>query len=162
MADPLVTICIPTYRGAPWLAACLESALAQTQTDLEVLVVDDASDDDSDDDTAAIGLEFAGRDDRVIVLSALEQKLAAERVDARTERLSNALDGLPDNAYDYVLIDCPPNVGLLTFNALRAATEVIVPLETSRFAIHGVERLLETIALLSERIGGCQVPPGFS
>jgi chromosome partitioning protein len=87
-----------------------------------------------------------------IVLSALEQKLASERVDARTQRLSSALDGLPDETYDYVLIDCPPNVGLLTFNALRAATEVIVPLETSRFAIHGVERLLETIALLSERI----------
>jgi len=87
-----------------------------------------------------------------IVLSALEQKLASERIDTRTERLCGALDGLPDDAYDYVLIDCPPNVGLLTFNALRAATEVIVPLETSRFAIHGVERLLETIALLSERI----------
>jgi chromosome partitioning protein len=87
-----------------------------------------------------------------IVLSALEQKLASERVDTRTERLASALDTLPEDAYDYVLIDCPPNVGLLTFNALRAATEVIVPLETSRFAIHGVERLLETIALLSERI----------
>ncbi len=87
-----------------------------------------------------------------IVMSALEQKLASERVDTRTERLSNALNSLPDGAYDYALIDCPPNVGLLTFNALRAASEVIVPLETSRFAIHGVERLLETIALLSERI----------
>jgi len=88
-----------------------------------------------------------------IVLSALEQKLASERVDTRTERLSAALEALPEESYDYVLIDCPPNVGLLTFNALRAASEVIVPLETSRFAIHGVERLLETIALLTERIG---------
>jgi chromosome partitioning protein len=87
-----------------------------------------------------------------IVLSALEQKLAAERVDSRTERLSAALEGMPDE-FDFVLIDCPPNVGLLTFNALRAADEVIVPLETSRFAIHGVEKLLETIGLLSERIG---------
>jgi len=88
-----------------------------------------------------------------IVLSALEQKLASERVDERTERLSAALDALPEDTYEYVLIDCPPNVGLLTFNALRAATEVIIPLETSRFAIHGVEKLLETIALLTERIG---------
>jgi len=87
-----------------------------------------------------------------IVMSALEQKLASERIDTRTERLSNALESLPEDSYDYALIDCPPNVGLLTFNALRAAGEVIVPLETSRFAIHGVERLLETIALLSERI----------
>ncbi len=86
-----------------------------------------------------------------IVLSALEQKLAAERADARTERLAGALDAVAD-AFDFALIDCPPNVGLLTFNALRAAREVIVPLETSSYAIHGVEKLLETIALLSERI----------
>jgi chromosome partitioning protein len=87
-----------------------------------------------------------------IVLSALEQKLATERHDARTERLSAALDTLP-RLYDYVLIDCPPNVGLLTFNALRAASEVLVPLETSFFAIDGVQKLLETISLLSDRIG---------
>ncbi len=87
-----------------------------------------------------------------IVLSALEQKLAAERHDARTERLAAALDTLPP-LYDYVLIDCPPNVGLLTFNALRAASEVIIPLETSFFAIDGVQKLLETISLLSDRIG---------
>lgn len=87
-----------------------------------------------------------------IVLSALEQKLASERHDARTERLAAAIEGLPP-LYDYVLIDCPPNVGLLTFNALRAAREVIIPLETSFFAIDGVQKLLETISLLSDRIG---------
>ncbi|MBK7950372.1 MAG: AAA family ATPase [Deltaproteobacteria bacterium] len=87
-----------------------------------------------------------------IVLSALEQKLASERHDARTERLSAAIEALPP-LYDFVLIDCPPNVGLLTFNALRAAGEVIIPLETSFFAIDGVQKLLETIGLLSERIG---------
>ncbi len=87
-----------------------------------------------------------------IVLSALEQKLATERHDARTERLAAAIDTLPP-LYDFVLIDCPPNVGLLTFNALRAASEVIVPLETSFFAIDGVQKLLETISLLSDRIG---------
>lgn len=87
-----------------------------------------------------------------IVLSALEQKLATERHDARTERLAAAIGSLPP-LYDYVLIDCPPNVGLLTFNALRAASEVIIPLETSFFAIDGVQKLLETISLLSDRIG---------
>src|SRR5262245_15123890 len=87
-----------------------------------------------------------------IVLSALEQRLASERLETRTERLAAALDRLPDR-FDYVLIDCPPSVGLLTFNALRAAGEVIVPLETSHFAIHGVQKLLETIGLLAERIG---------
>jgi len=87
-----------------------------------------------------------------IVLSALEQKLAGDRSDDRTERLGRALDVVAAD-YDFALIDCPPNVGILTFNALRAAGEVVVPLETSSFAIHGVEKLLETIALLSDRIG---------
>jgi len=88
-----------------------------------------------------------------IVLSALEQRLSTEPVETRTARLASALATLGDDAYDFVLIDCPPNVGLLTFNALRAASEVIVPLETSYFAIHGVQKLLETISLLTERIG---------
>ncbi|HEY8120902.1 MAG TPA: AAA family ATPase [Myxococcota bacterium] len=87
-----------------------------------------------------------------IVLSALEQKLTAERADGRTERLASALAAVADD-YDYALIDCPPNVGVLTFNALRAAREVIVPLETSEFAVHGVQKLLETIALLADRVG---------
>lgn len=87
-----------------------------------------------------------------IVLSALEQKLAAERAEGRTERLERALARLADS-FDVALVDCPPNVGVLTFNALRAAGEVIVPLETSDFALHGVQKLLETIALLGDRVG---------
>ncbi len=87
-----------------------------------------------------------------IVLSALEQKLAGERHDTRTQRLSAALEYLGP-VYDYVLIDCPPNVGLLTFNALRASGEVIIPLDPSFFAVDGVQKLLETIGLLSDRIG---------
>ncbi len=86
-----------------------------------------------------------------IVLSALEQRLANAEIESRTDRLSNALETV-QGMFDYALIDCPPNVGLLTFNALRAAGEVIVPLEMSYFAIHGVQKLIETIALLSERV----------
>jgi chromosome partitioning protein len=84
-----------------------------------------------------------------VILSALEQKLTAEGARGRTERLASALG----KQYDFGLIDCPPNVGILTFNALRAAQEVIIPLETSYFSMHGVAKLLETIALLEDRIG---------
>ena len=87
-----------------------------------------------------------------IVLSALEQKLAAENQEARTERLAGALEA-SKKEYDFALIDCPPAVSLLTFNALRASQEVIVPLETSSFAVDGVQKLLETLALLMERVG---------
>ena len=87
-----------------------------------------------------------------IALSAIEQKFGAEATESPTERLAIALEKLPV-PYDYVIIDCPPNVGMLTFNALRAASEVIIPLEMSFFAIDGVQKLLETIGLLSDRIG---------
>ena len=87
-----------------------------------------------------------------IVLSALEQKLAQERAEDRVDRLARALAALPD-PYDFAILDCPPNVGLLTFNALRAAGEVIVPVEASHFAMHGVQKLFETIALLADRLG---------
>ncbi len=99
--------------------------------------------------SAAEGLHVAPSG---IVLSAVEQKLAIERAEGRTERLARALASVRDR-YDFALIDCPPNVGLLTFSALRAASEVIVPLEASHFALHGVQKLLETVALLGERIG---------
>jgi chromosome partitioning protein len=86
-----------------------------------------------------------------VILSALEQKLAAEGAAGRTERLSRAIELLPE-PHEFILIDCPPNVGILTFNALRAASEVVVPLETSYFAMHGVTKLLETIGALEDRI----------
>jgi chromosome partitioning protein len=87
-----------------------------------------------------------------VILSALEQKLVAEGSSGRTERLALALEALEDPP-DFVLIDCPPNVGILTFNALRAAREAIIPLETSYYAMHGVAKMLETISLLEDRIG---------
>jgi chromosome partitioning protein len=87
-----------------------------------------------------------------IVLSALEQKLAQDRADLRVARLAQALAALAE-PFDYAIVDCPPNVGLLTFNALRAADEVIVPVEASHFSMHGVAKLFETIALLAERLG---------
>ena len=87
-----------------------------------------------------------------VILAALEQTLADEHPEARTRRLAEAVATV-ERRYDYLLIDCPPNVGLLTLNALRAADEVIVPLETSHFAIHGAHRVLETVAVLADHVG---------
>ena len=86
-----------------------------------------------------------------IVLSALEQRLAAEGGAQPTERLARALVDLQERP-DFVLIDCPPHMGILTFNALRAAREVIIPLGTSYFAMQGVSQTLEAIRLLEQRI----------
>lgn len=85
-----------------------------------------------------------------ILLSAVEQELAGQP--GREDRLLNALAKLPVK-YDYIIVDCPPNLGLLTFNALRACREVIVPIETSFFALHGLGKLSETINLVENRFG---------
>jgi len=50
--------------------------------------------------------------------------------------------------YDYVIIDCPPSVGLLNFNAIRAATDVVVPVETGYFSLHGLSKQLDTLNVL--------------
>jgi chromosome partitioning protein len=81
-------------------------------------------------------------------LSAFEQQMSGI---AESENcLKDVLDGVKGE-YDYAIIDCPPAVGLLTFNALRAATDVIVPVETGYFALHGLSKQLETLDILSER-----------
>jgi len=54
-------------------------------------------------------------------------------------------------SYDFVIIDCPPSLGLLSFNALRAADLVLIPVEMSIFSLDGIERLRETIDLLAEK-----------
>ena len=55
-------------------------------------------------------------------------------------------------AYEYVLMDCPPSLGILTLNALCAAREVVIPLQAHFLALHGLSKLLETIHLVSKRV----------
>ncbi len=54
--------------------------------------------------------------------------------------------------YDYILMDCPPSLGVMTLNALCAAREVIIPLQAHFLALHGLSKLLETVHLVSKRI----------
>ncbi|MHC4995656.1 MAG: AAA family ATPase [Planctomycetota bacterium] len=83
-------------------------------------------------------------------LAAVEQKLAGA-VD-RDRRLSRVLDAVK-NDYAVCIIDCPPNIGLLTFNALRAASEVIIPVETGYFALAGAVKQAATLQVLADRCG---------
>lgn len=52
--------------------------------------------------------------------------------------------------YDYLLVDCPPSLGILTVNALMACSEVIIPMDMSPFALEGIAQLLDTIDLIKE------------
>jgi chromosome partitioning protein len=85
-----------------------------------------------------------------ISLSILEQKLAGKH--GREIRLLDKLSRIR-KLYDYIVIDCPPNLGLLTINALIAAQRLIVPVDTSIFSLHGIEKLQATVSMLKNKIG---------
>jgi chromosome partitioning protein len=69
----------------------------------------------------------------------------------RDARLSQFLDRVADR-FDWCVIDCPPTIGLLTFNALRAADEAIIPVETGFFSLKGSERQAAAIQAMSTRL----------
>jgi chromosome partitioning protein len=73
-------------------------------------------------------------------------------VAGRENILTRAFADLPGR-YDYVIVDCPPNVGLLTFNALKACTEALIPMDPSFFSLHGIGKLFETVDLLEQETG---------
>ena len=83
-----------------------------------------------------------------IALAKLEAKLVGE-LDAHY-RLKDRLDAVR-NAYDFVVIDCAPTLGLLTVNALVAATHLLIPIQASYFALEGTDDLLETVDKVRSR-----------
>jgi chromosome partitioning protein len=70
---------------------------------------------------------------------------------ARESRLKRALDALGDSV-DYILIDCPPSLGLLTINALVAAREVLIPIQCEFYALEGLSQLLNNISLVKSHL----------
>ncbi len=83
-----------------------------------------------------------------ISLAALETELHG--IPGRQDRLADALARVA-NDYDFCIIDCPPNVGLLTFNAMRASSDVIIPVETGYFSLHGLAKQLELLEQLGKQ-----------
>lgn len=69
----------------------------------------------------------------------------------REGRLKNALERVK-HEYDYILIDCPPSLGLLTINALTAASSVIIPIQCEFYALEGVTMLMNTIQLVQRNL----------
>lgn len=77
----------------------------------------------------------------------------------REHKLKKALASVLDD-YDFILIDCPPSLGLLTINALSAANSVIIPIQCEYYALEGLSQLVNTINLVKENINPALVVEG--
>ena len=84
-----------------------------------------------------------------VALAGAEVELAG--TDQRERRLARVL-GATRNAYDYVLLDCPPSLGLLTVNALTAADSVLIPTQCEYYALEGLSQLIATLNLVRDHL----------
>ena len=84
-----------------------------------------------------------------IQLAGAEVELS--NLDRRETRLKSALNEIRDQ-YDYILIDCPPSLGLLTINALSAADSTLIPVQCEYYALEGLTQLLNTIRIVQRRL----------
>ena len=71
---------------------------------------------------------------------------------SREGRLKKALEPVREGTYDFILLDCPPSLGLLTVNALTAAEELIVPIQCEYYALEGLGQLLRNVSLVQQNI----------
>lgn len=107
-----------------------------------------------DDETSPFDLVREAGENMAVIgaevdLAAAEHELAA--ADDRNDRLRTRLAPVLE-AFDFVLIDCPPSLGLLTINALAMAGEVIVPMQAHFLALQGLSKLLETVQLVRQQM----------
>jgi chromosome partitioning protein len=84
-----------------------------------------------------------------IALAGAEVELTP--IEQRERRLDRLLDPVEDR-YDYVLIDCPPSLGLLTVNALTAADSTLIPIQCEYYALEGLSQLLATVNLVRDHL----------
>ncbi len=114
------------------------------------VIVDGRSVHDAAVNTAVPGLDIIPAD---ADMSGVEIELS--QADRRSYRLRDALAAQTQNGqtgYDYVLIDCPPSLNLLTLNAMAAADGVLVPLQCEFFALEGLTQLMKTIDMVRQSL----------
>lgn len=108
----------------------------------KVLIVDGYNPENAIRSTAVKGLDIIPAS---VELAGAEVEMV--QLEGREKRLNKALDKIRD-LYDYIFIDCPPSLGLLTINSLTAVDSVLIPIQCEFYALEGVSQLMSTIELV--------------
>ncbi len=93
--------------------------------------------------------------DNLDIVPASVQLAGAEielvKIEGREQRLKKAIESIKDQ-YDYIFIDCPPSLGLLTINSLSAVDSVLIPIQCEFYALEGVSQLINTIEIVKKKL----------
>ena len=127
------------------------SGMGIVKNDLEYSTYDVLIDSDLDVRECIISTRVSGLDiiPASTDLAGAEIELVAQK--GRELRLKYAIDQIKDD-YDYIFIDCPPSLGLLTINSLTAVDSVLIPIQCEFYALEGVSQLMSTIELVKKNM----------
>jgi len=114
---------------------------------LDYTVYDLLIDSDFETKTAILPTAIEGLDIIPASVDLAGAEIELVQIDGREKRLKNAIDKVRER-YDYIFIDCPPSLGLLTINSLTAVDSVLIPLQCEFYALEGVSQLMNTIELV--------------
>jgi chromosome partitioning protein len=92
-------------------------------------------------------IDLSGAEIELVAMDRREWRLALALKDLRADWIAGG-----NRRFDYVIIDCPPSLGLLTINALVAASEVLIPIQCEYYALEGLSQLLGNIELIRQRL----------
>ncbi|HKM28830.1 MAG TPA: AAA family ATPase [Anaerovoracaceae bacterium] len=125
------------------------SGIGISKKDLEYTIYEVMVEDDFDCRKAVLHTSIENLDiiPASVDLAGAEVELVA--IDGRERRLKSAIDKIKED-YDFVFIDCPPSLGLLTINSLTAVDSVLIPIQCEFYALEGVSQLVSTIELVKK------------
>ncbi|MCU0505690.1 MAG: AAA family ATPase [Chloroflexi bacterium] len=135
--DPQANLTVGLGGSLGSVTQSMSDVLAEGRATLEEVVVE----------TQTAGIDIAPA---TLELASTEVELFSAI--GREQALREALDGWVHDRYDYVLIDCPPTLGLLTINGLVAANSVIIPVQTQYYALKGLTALVKVINTIRQKL----------
>ncbi len=109
----------------------------------------DALVDDVATDTCIVSTDYKGLDVLPSNVDLAGAEIEMIDIDNREGRLKNVIDKVKDD-YDYIFVDCPPSLGLLTINSLVAVDSVLIPIQCEYYALEGVSSLMNTFQLIKK------------